>query len=289
MDTILITGVAGFIGINLASKLLENENNKIIGIDNLSDSSLSSLYGLLKHPRFNFIQEDILSYNLPYADKIYHLANSRNFLKYNKNPFCFIKNKFDILEKILNHTSDYGAKTIIVSDLENNTNLKSYKNYIPLENSIIKDYIKTNNANIKVVKTSICYGQNFKNNDFNIISNIILKCMKNEEIKYDCNVKSHYTFIEDLTNGLILVMDKYIDTDIVDIYFEKSIFTFELANLIKELTNSNSVVSIDRTNYFDYTTTINSNYLKENFDFECSTSLKDGLIKTIEFAKIMYF
>ena len=34
---ILITGSAGFIGFNLAKKLLEKKKNKVIGIDNIND------------------------------------------------------------------------------------------------------------------------------------------------------------------------------------------------------------------------------------------------------------
>ena len=34
--TILITGIAGFIGFSLAQKILKNKNIKIIGIDNLN-------------------------------------------------------------------------------------------------------------------------------------------------------------------------------------------------------------------------------------------------------------
>ena len=52
--TILITGVAGYIGSNMAQLLLQN-NFKIIGIDNLSNSfSLK-----ITHPNFQFIKADI--------------------------------------------------------------------------------------------------------------------------------------------------------------------------------------------------------------------------------------
>src|SRR3990172_1606519 len=36
MARILITGVAGFIGSNLADRLIKDTNNKVIGIDNLA-------------------------------------------------------------------------------------------------------------------------------------------------------------------------------------------------------------------------------------------------------------
>ena len=37
MNKILITGAVGFIGFHLARKLLEDNNNTVIGIDNFSD------------------------------------------------------------------------------------------------------------------------------------------------------------------------------------------------------------------------------------------------------------
>ena len=58
MDKILITGVAGFIGSNLALKLLENENNIVYGVDNFSSSNMSNLYPLLKNDRFHFEEWD---------------------------------------------------------------------------------------------------------------------------------------------------------------------------------------------------------------------------------------
>lgn len=67
MDTYLITGVAGFIGANLANKLLlEGKKIKIIGIDNLNDYYDVNLkkYRLSKleaNSKFNFIKCDISS------------------------------------------------------------------------------------------------------------------------------------------------------------------------------------------------------------------------------------
>lgn len=50
--TILISGVAGFIGSNFAHWLLENTNHEIIGIDNLSSGYKDNLP---KHERFTYI------------------------------------------------------------------------------------------------------------------------------------------------------------------------------------------------------------------------------------------
>ena len=49
MKKILITGVCGFIGSNLLERLLEDKNNNIIGIDNLSSGSLKNIQKFIKN------------------------------------------------------------------------------------------------------------------------------------------------------------------------------------------------------------------------------------------------
>lgn len=55
---VIITGAAGFIGSNLARKLLEL-NHTVIGIDNLSHGFIRNIDGFKTHPGFTFLQGDI--------------------------------------------------------------------------------------------------------------------------------------------------------------------------------------------------------------------------------------
>jgi len=59
---ILITGIAGFVGVNLAQELLRH-GQRIFGIDNLSRGTLENLTGLHGHANFAFAEVDIT--NLP--------------------------------------------------------------------------------------------------------------------------------------------------------------------------------------------------------------------------------
>ncbi len=56
---IAITGVAGFIGSNLAARLLQR-GDEIRGLDDLSHGTLRNLQGVLDHPGFRFRQGSIL-------------------------------------------------------------------------------------------------------------------------------------------------------------------------------------------------------------------------------------
>jgi nucleoside-diphosphate-sugar epimerase len=80
---ILVTGAAGFIGSHLCEKLLENEQNIVVGIDCFIGPTPSSLKTfnvdqLVSHPRFTLISQDLLSANLHEllkdVDVVYHLA-----------------------------------------------------------------------------------------------------------------------------------------------------------------------------------------------------------------------
>ncbi|MEK3914787.1 NAD(P)-dependent oxidoreductase [Paenibacillus sp. FSL H7-0331] len=81
---ILVTGAAGFIGSHLCERLLQDENNQVIGLDAFVQSATPNwmrernLRKLLHHPRFSFIQQHILKVSwenlLPQVDIVYHLA-----------------------------------------------------------------------------------------------------------------------------------------------------------------------------------------------------------------------
>ena len=79
---IVVTGGAGFIGVNLASRLLEDDNNLVIIYDNLSRSGVeNNLEYLLskKHKNMKFVKGDVRDYKklretVKGCDEVYHLA-----------------------------------------------------------------------------------------------------------------------------------------------------------------------------------------------------------------------
>src|SRR5436190_9202132 len=76
---ILITGAAGFVGSNLAKKLLEL-NHEVIGIDDFSHGSKENIESIKGHRSFNFTEGDIRNYsvfNNMKADVIVHLASQK--------------------------------------------------------------------------------------------------------------------------------------------------------------------------------------------------------------------
>jgi UDP-glucose 4-epimerase len=78
MNTIFITGVAGFIGSNLADRLLA-DGRTVVGWDNFSTGQRRFLEGALKHDRFRLIEGDnldlpALTQAMAGCDTVFHLA-----------------------------------------------------------------------------------------------------------------------------------------------------------------------------------------------------------------------
>lgn len=92
----LITGGAGFLGINLAEKLLENKKNKVYLIDNLSKKNKNkTLVTLVKNKNLKFIKKDLNNINkylkIYNFDYIYHFAAILGVKKVIRNPLFTLK------------------------------------------------------------------------------------------------------------------------------------------------------------------------------------------------------
>jgi nucleoside-diphosphate-sugar epimerase len=112
---VIVTGVAGFIGSNLAARLL-NEGHQVIGIDNLSTGFKRNLELLMNKEGFVFIEGDLNNPSVYYdskADYIIHLA-SQKIPRYT-NALRTLEENTSILKLIINKCLLDGSKLIYAS------------------------------------------------------------------------------------------------------------------------------------------------------------------------------
>jgi UDP-N-acetylglucosamine 4-epimerase len=117
MEKVLITGVAGFIGSNLAEYLLNHEY-EIIGVDNLSNGNLQNLKAIKNHPNFKFYNEDILNNdfinNITIGiDYVLHQAAIGSVPKSLKNPILYNKVNIEGFLNVLNSSVKNKVKRFI--------------------------------------------------------------------------------------------------------------------------------------------------------------------------------
>ena len=309
MNTILITGGAGFIGSNLCERLL-NEGHQIICLDNLYTGSLENIKHLFGNPKFKFINHDItIPLNIPFKiHQIYNLACPASPPKYQQDPVYTLKVNFqgvlNLLELAKNHnatilqssTSEvYGEPEISPQDenYRGNVNMvgvrSCYDEGKRVAETLMMDYHKQYNVDIRIVRIFNTYGPKMDKYDGRVVSNFINQALNNSNITLYGNGQQSRSFcyIEDLINGIIRLMNTPYNYP-VNIGNPYEITVTELANIIIKLTNSKSSIvyetlpSDDPTNRRPDITRA-----REILHWEPTYDLEDGIMKTIEyFARI---
>lgn len=264
---IIITGVAGFIGSNLAKKLLELNYN-VIGIDNLSYGSLDNIYEIRENPKFKFIIANLCDFNTLeklQGDVIVHLA-SQKIPRYDNALITLNENKKmldNVLLKCVNDkikivyasTSDVYGKNPNIPFSENSDFVlgsSKIKRWAYAVSKIHGEQLIIANSEQYGIKYSIArffgsYGYNH-----NLTwwggpqSGFISKAFKNEtiEIHGDGQQTRTFTFIEDTIEQLLfLILNDKSNNEIFNIAGNPSeeISILDLAKLIWGMVNDGEI------------------------------------------------
>ncbi len=265
-NRIIITGGSGFIGINLALELLQNKNNIILNIDNLTYASNDD-YMLRKYSNYSFIKENIIFKNKIAnilkkfkPNIIFHLAaeshvdrsifKSNNFISTNiigtySLAECF--SKYISSTQKSNNNNNNNFKFIYVSTDEvygDNFLKKKYRNFendrllpsSPYSSTkassemIINAWNRTFKLPAIICRPSNNYGP-FQNKE-KFIPLVISNFLQNTKIPVYGSGKQirNWIFVKDTVKALIKVMNK---SKIGKIYNVSSDFEIENLKLIK--------------------------------------------------------
>lgn len=260
---ILITGAAGFIGSNLAEKLLE-KGHKVSGIDNFSYGSARNIQQINTHKNFKFIVGDIAN---PYiiknihADVIVHLASQKiprytNALRTLDENYIMLRNvvdkcKTDKSKILFASTSDvYGKNPSVPFNEESDLVLgpTTVKRWAYAVSKIYgEQYIIANNEefglNYTITRFFGTYGPNQNLTWWGGPQSVFIeKAIKKEpiEIHGDGSQTRTFTYINDTVNALIACIENPLsDNEIFNTGSSAGgeISIKELALLIWELVN----------------------------------------------------
>lgn len=316
---VLITGVAGFIGSNLAQKLLDN-GHEVTGIDNLSYGFMRNLEPFKYNPFFNFILGDIANPHILkdiQADIIVHLASQKiprytSALRTLDENYLMLRNvvekcKQDQSKILFASTSDVYGKNPKVpfneqSDLVMGpTTVKRWA--YALSKMYGEQYIIANHDEFDLKYTITrffgSYGPNQNLTWWGGPQSVFIdKAFKNEEIEIhgDGMQTRTFTFVEDTVNALVACIEnENSDNQIFNTGSKEGgeINIKTLAELIWKLINGED--SEPKLKFIPYSTF--GNYedvmrrvpditkLRTVLDFEPEWSLLEGMKKTIEWQK----
>ncbi len=264
MRKILITGGAGFIGSSLAEKLIEDKNNLVIIVDDLSTGLLKNLPSP-KFKNWRFIKCDVNNYKsfseimLSFQfDYVFHYAAVVGVKRTQAHPVRVL-NDVKGIENLLGLAKNTNVKRVYFSsssevygeptDLPQNeltTPLNSRLPYAVVKNlgeSFLRAYHKEYGLEYTIFRFFNTYGPK-QNNDF-VMSRFISWALRGQDIKVYGNglQKRTFCFIEDNIQACVNAFYKemYVN-DVVNIGSDYEMSIIKLAKTIIKLSNSKSQI-----------------------------------------------
>jgi UDP-glucuronate 4-epimerase len=243
MQSILVTGCAGFIGSHLCEKLLQLfPKTQVIGIDNFDsfyskELKLKNLELLISQANFSFFELDIVNLKdldlLPKVDLVFHLAAKAGVRPSILDPNAYIQTNIAGTQNVLNWMHSRNIKNMVFassSSIYGNNESIPFKETDNVDNPI-SPYAFTKKScellnytfhhlcemNIVNLRFFTVYGP--RQRPDLAINKFVSQILKNETIEIfgDGNTARDYTFISDIVDGIISSM-QYILNSTIPIY-----------------------------------------------------------------------
>ena len=301
---ILITGAAGFIGSNLASRLF-NEGHEIYALDDFSCGSPENLMDLAGDARFHFLEQSVTEPVRLFPDRIYNLACPASPVHYQKDPIQTVKtsvlgamNMLDLARKtgariLETSTSEIYGEPLIhpqTEDYRGNVNpigiRACYDESKRLSETLFFDYHRVYGVDIRVVRIFNTYGPHMLPDDGRVVSNFIRQALTGQNITIygDGSQTRSFCYVDDLTKALVLMMEQEGFTGPVNLGNPSEYTVKDLATLILRLTGSSSrIVYRDLPSDDPTRRRPDISLAKEKLGWEPETPVEEGLQKTIAY------
>jgi UDP-glucose 4-epimerase len=319
MRTALITGVAGFIGSNLARGLL-NRGYKVIGIDNFSQGYKRNIENLLNNSFFSFYEGDVCNQRFVLkvtkkVDCIFHLAaykiprygNALATLKINSKGTQSVLEaaKKNDCKVIFASTSDVYGKNPSLPFSENSdlllgpTDVKrwSYAASKIFDEHLCFAYLEEFGVRVVIVRYFGGYGPNQNLTWWGGPQSVFITCALKKEpmpIHGDGRQTRSFTYISDMVEGTIAAIEN--ETAIGETFNignEREIAIIELARMIWRMVNSNNEPLFEFVPYCSFSGRYEDvpkrvpdiSKAKKMLKFKPKIELEEGLPLTIEWQR----
>ncbi len=304
MKRTLVTGGAGFLGSFLCEKLLD-QGHEVIALDNFYTGSRKNISHLLDHPSFELIRHDIVEPILLEVDWIFNMACPASPIHYQYNPVKTVKTSVMGAINMLGLAKRVRARILqastseVYGDPEIHPQKESYwgsVNPIGLRScydegkrvaeTLMMDYHRQNQVDIKLVRIFNTYGPRMHINDGRVVSNFIVAALKEEplEIFGDGEQTRSFCYVSDLIDVILKMMNKDDFIGPVNIGNPGEFTIRELAEKILKLTGSRSKIQVRQERSDDpVRRRPDISLAREKLGWEPSVDLEEGLGKTIEY------
>jgi UDP-glucuronate decarboxylase len=263
-NKILVTGGAGNIGSALVEKLISNENNFVVILDNLSTGFLHKLPAE-ENKNWKFIKADVNSltdissvmhsYNFDY---VFHFAAVVGVLRTQENPVSVL-NDIEGIKNVLNLSKNSSVKHVYFASSsevygepvelpqnEHHTPLNSRVPYAVVKNvgeCFFRSYWQEYQLPFTIFRFFNTYGPN-QSTDF-VISRFLEAALKNKDISIygDGSQTRTFTYVDDTVSVCYKIFgENLLINDVINIGNDELLTIKDLAEQIIKITNSSSKI-----------------------------------------------
>ncbi len=311
---IIITGCAGFIGINfLRLTLDEHPEDEIVGIDSLTyAANIRELEKIKGHPNFKFYKSDICDtekieeiFHLEKPDTVINFAAESHVDNSISNPALFIKTNVLGTQVLLDASLKYGAKRFhqvstdeVYGDMPTGSS-ELFDEESPLRPSspysaskasadlLALAYKKTHGLSVSISRSSNNYGAYQHTEKF--IPKAVTAAVTDKpiEIYGDGSNVRNWIWVEDNCRAIDAIVRRGRDGEIYNVGGDIYLSNLELARcILKELQKSEELIKFvtDRKGH-DRKYAIDSSKIKNELSWSEKMSFNEGLSKTIAYFK----
>jgi nucleoside-diphosphate-sugar epimerase len=304
MPKILITGGAGFVPSSLADRLILDENNFVVVVDNFLTGDKRNL-PKLESKNFHFIKCDVNNYRdlsavmLSYKfDYVFHYAAVVGVKRTLANPLMVLEDIKGI-ENVLNLAKNTGVKRVFYSSSsevygepvefpqnEHTTPLNSKLPYAIVKNigeAFMKSFKLEHDLDYTIFRFFNTYGPK-QSSDF-VMSKFARNALNNEDITIygDGSQTRTFCYIDDNLEATVKILNDNLEVnDVINLGSGIETSILDLAKLIIETTNSKSkIVHLPALEEGDMTRRMPDNTKMKQILGRDLLPLKEGLNKVL--------
>ena len=303
----LITGAAGFLGTNLALRLLA-DGHDVIGLDNCHSGSRSNIALLEKNSRFSFIEHDVVK---PYdiqCDVVCNLACPASPPHYQRDPVYTLRISVLGTLHALENAERYKAKLLQASTSEIYGDPLVHpqsENYVGNVNPIgpracydegkraaetlCADFQRLGRVDARIVRIFNTYGPYMRGDDGRVVTNFILQALKGQALTvYGTGQQTRsFCYVDDLIEGFVRVLALETNQGPINLGNPNEFTMLELAEKVQALVGSKLPVVFNPLPIDDPKQRCpNIDKAKKLLNhWEPQVQLREGLEKTVDYFK----